>query len=178
MFSVVGGKLTTYRSLAEQVVDQLCRYARLDLLGCETASRPLPGGAGDRMLVQTELARGGSLSADTIARLVRIYGTRAEDVARLVRAKPALGARLGGNTHALAAEIVFGYQAEMAATLADCLFRRCMVGLESGFDSTVIDNAVATAREHFGWSEARAQDERQGILREANALGIIIGAGP
>lgn len=177
LFSVVGGKLTTYRSLAEQVVDKLCRYARRDLLACETASWPLPGGAGDRAHLQTELARGGPLDAETIARLVGIYGTRAEDVTRLVRAKPALGARLGINSHAIAAEIVFGFQAEMAATVADCLFRRCMVALESGFDATIIDKALATAREHLEWSDARCAEERQQVLREAHALGIIIGTG-
>ena len=175
LFSVIGGKLTTFRSLAEQVVDRLCKFARRDLMACETASRQLPGGAGDLALIQSELARSRTIDADTIARLMRIYGTRADDVARLVRTKPELGKRLGDRTHALAAEIIFGYQAEMAATLADCLFRRSMVGLEAGFDSAVIENALAVARTHFGWSDDQANSERERARREASALGISAG---
>jgi glycerol-3-phosphate dehydrogenase len=175
LFSVVGGKLTTFRSLAEQVVDRLCKFARRDLLACETASRRLPGGAGDLSLIESELARNRAIDSETIARLMRIYGTRADDVARLVRTKPELGKRLGDRTHAIAAEIVFGYQAEMAATLADCLFRRSMVGLEAGFDTTVIENALAVARAHFDWTDNRANAERERARREASALGISAG---
>ena len=131
MLSIIGGKLTTHRSLAEEVVDNL-----LDQMGktapCRTQRLALPGAAG--IAVETyrnHLIANCSLPPQTVSRLVDLYGARAERVISLATTDFALAAKFDDVTGAIGAEVVYAVRAEMAETLADVLLRRTMVGLAS-----------------------------------------------
>ncbi len=131
LYSIVGGKLTTHRALAEDVLHklrhELPRPARRDL----TRARPLPGAlaAADREALLADLrARFGERQAQ---RLLRIYGKSAADVAALAQ-RPELGERLG-DSDVLTAELVHALTNEWAVTLEDLLQRRCMAGLDADF---------------------------------------------
>ena len=159
--SIVGGKLTTYRSLSEQVVDILIKKLRRTSPSCVTAKLPLPGAATlDFKLFREDFRKQHSdLDDVTLARLLRIYGTRAEQVLKLARENADLQRVFDPETGAIAAEIVFAFRDEMAETLSDCLLRRTMVGLNSFAGLNAVDAAAKVARDHLGWSHAQISSE-------------------
>jgi len=118
--TVVGGKLTTYRRMAEDAVDAL----GLTSAPCVTASTPLLGAA-----PREELAR-----LEQPARLVRRYGTDAAFVLDDARAVTGLHddellAPIADGTAVTLAELVFGITHEGAHDVDDLLDRRTRIGL-------------------------------------------------
>ena len=122
--TVVGGKLTTYRRMAEDAVDAALRAAAVEAGPCRTRRLPLLGAA-DR----ATLAR---LDADP--RLVRRFGTDAVLVLQSAREATGLSdevllAPAAPHVPVTLAELVFGVTHEGAADLDDLLDRRTRVGL-------------------------------------------------
>jgi len=150
LISVVGGKLTTYRSLAEECVDLILRKLERSSPPCETARVPLPGARGD-------------VPANVCERWKRIYGSRAKEVAGVAdRLKPR-GVQMD---NPLAAEMVFSFEQEFAATLADCFLRRTMIGLNADLGLDEIQIAVDTGKRLLGWSKGRAEREVESYRKE------------
>jgi glycerol-3-phosphate dehydrogenase len=163
LISLVGGKLTTYRSLSEQVVDLCLRRLEKTAISCPTATVPLPGTpTGDLAAFGQELK---SLSPQTAERLLRIYGTRSLNVLELTREEPDFLEVFDPETGAIAAEVIFAFQSEMARTLTDCLLRRTMVGLNSTCGLESLEAAAGIARAHLGWSEDRTRYEVESYQR-------------
>jgi glycerol-3-phosphate dehydrogenase len=167
---VIGGKLTTYRHLAEEVVDRLARKVPRAIRPCETARQSLPGALGDPVPLCAELTGHGGLTAAAAVRLTGLYGARAIDIAGMVRREPVLGAEICGSSHAVAAEIVFAFETELAVTLADCLMRRTMLGLARDLGAAVLPRALAVAGDQLGWNAARLAEERQRFASETAVL--------
>jgi glycerol-3-phosphate dehydrogenase len=159
LLSIVGGKLTTHRSLAEEAVDEVC-----DQLGhrleCRTAHMPLPGAAGIALeAFGHHLAATSGLAATTAIRLHSLYGARAVDVLAVAAEAPDLQEPFDPETGAIGAEVIFAIRHELAQSLTDILMRRTMVGL-SPLMGVGADRAAATvAQRHLGWDEARAERE-------------------
>ena len=121
--TIVGGKLTTYRRMAEDALDKALRLARVEAGPCRTRRLPLLG-AGTR----DELA-----GVDAPARLVRRFGTEApllvaNAVAHGLTREEAL-APVSPTIPATLAELLFGVTHEGAADVADLLDRRTRIGL-------------------------------------------------
>ena len=157
--SVVGGKLTTHRALAEQAVDLVVR--RLGTRRRSVTRRvPLPGArTADWPAFARALRADSPFSARTTEHLLAVYGVRAQDVLALAAADPRLAKVLPGEDEALAAEVVHAFTRERAGSLVDALHRRTMVGLDR---SVGLDTAAAAAQvavEVVGWSDARADEE-------------------
>lgn len=111
--TVVGGKLTTYRRMAQDAVDAVA--ARLDTAApCRTRTLPLAGAASPRALD----------AVDAPARLVAKYGTEALDVLALARLDPLLAEPLFEGTEITGAELLFAVRAEGASSVDDLLERR------------------------------------------------------
>jgi glycerol-3-phosphate dehydrogenase len=125
--SVVGGKLTTYRRMAEDAVDAAVTAARLDAGPCRTRSLPLAGAAPrERLAVLVPPGRS--------SRLVRRFGADAALVLDSARATTGLGdaellAPVADGIPATLAELVFGVTHEGAADVDDLLDRRTRIGL-------------------------------------------------
>lgn len=158
LISIVGGKLTTYRSLAEECVDLLFSKLRKQPYPCRTAHVALPGA------VDFSSRAGQFLSASNFPgpvnnRLLRIYGIRATEIAELCSRDERLAGTFNQPGDALAAEVLFSFKVELAETLTDCLLRRTMIGLNS--DLAIGDDVLAAeiGRKFLGWNEARARDE-------------------
>ena len=150
LLSIVGGKLTTYRSLAEQTVDLVFRKLERNAPRCTTNREPLPGSK-----VQSPTSNVQSPSDH----MSRIYGTRSALVMNLLAEDSSLAEVFDSETGAIAAEVVFAFKHELAQTLSDCLLRRTMVGLNStcGLDAARV--AARIAQKHLGWSETRVDRE-------------------
>ncbi|POH57822.1 glycerol-3-phosphate dehydrogenase/oxidase [Arthrobacter glacialis] len=111
--TVVGGKMTTYRRMAQDAVDAV--VARLGIeASCRTKTLPLVGAASATVL--------GTIDAP--ARLVAKYGTEAAAVQALQLQDPLLAEPLFDGTEITGAELLFAVQAEGAASVADLLERR------------------------------------------------------
>jgi glycerol-3-phosphate dehydrogenase len=118
LLTVVGGKLTTYRRMAEDVVDRVVER-RGGGPGCSTARQPLVGAAS-----RSHLA---GIAAD--GRLVARYGAEAEEVERLVRERPELAEPVAPGSLHQRVEFTWGVEHEGALTVDDLLDRRTRIGL-------------------------------------------------
>jgi glycerol-3-phosphate dehydrogenase len=164
LLSIIGGKLTTYRSLAEQAVDKVGKVLRRRLPECRTRSTDLPGAWGiDR--ARDALETLGTLSDAGIERLLSIYGGRASGIVDLCADVPELGRTLDGSRTVLAAEVAFVMRQEFAASLEDIVFRRMMIGFDTEQGRAYYEEIAALAVAEAGWSpEIVAQ--QLGQLRE------------
>ncbi|WP_210439255.1 glycerol-3-phosphate dehydrogenase/oxidase [Nocardioides xinjiangensis] len=152
--TVVGGKLTTYRRMAQDTLDALVADGRLDAGPCRTASLPLLGAA-----PPDELRR---LDAD--ARLVRRFGTDAELVLSTARGVTGLPdddllAPASDDVPVTLAELVFAVTDEGAHDVGDLLDRRTRVGLVAA-DRVVAEPLARRALELVRAAPQGARDPR------------------
>ncbi len=121
VLTVVGGKLTTYRKMAEDAVDAALKRSGLRAGPSTTSRLPLLG-ATPRHRLST---------VDAPARLVAKYGTEAPRIAALGEVDPELGLPLFAGTEISAAEVVWAVRHEGALDVEDVLERRTRLGLVS-----------------------------------------------
>jgi glycerol-3-phosphate dehydrogenase len=131
LLSVFGGKITTYRRLAEDALELLSPHLKAPCAKRWTATAPLPGcdmkgGDFDRFLRKLR-GKYPWLDAATVARLARAYGTRAEMVLGDARGACDLGLDFGAGL--FQAEIDYLIGQEFALTAEDVLWRRSKQGL-------------------------------------------------
>jgi glycerol-3-phosphate dehydrogenase len=117
--TVVGGKLTTYRRMAEDAVDAAVKLAGLTASPCRTSRLPLLGAASRSQL---------SL-VDAAPRLVARYGTEAPRVAALGELDAEFAAPVAPGLDITAAEVVWAVRNEGALDVADVLERRTRLAL-------------------------------------------------
>jgi glycerol-3-phosphate dehydrogenase len=129
LLTVYGGKITTYRRLAEDVLRQLAHL--FPASRSWTAPSPLPGGDfaydGFEALVARTSQRWPFLTDDHAQRLTHAYGTRVENVLANAARLDDLGQCFGA--HLTAAEVRYLMQKEWAQTADDVLWRRSKLGL-------------------------------------------------
>jgi glycerol-3-phosphate dehydrogenase len=129
LYSVIGGKLTTHRSLAEHAVDQIMAQLDRSSIRSKTADIPLPGAAGVAFeSFAAQFRRASPFPAATNDRLLRLYGVRARELVASARDNPELGQPLTPESAAIVAEVPFAIMQEHAQTLEDILLRRTMLG--------------------------------------------------
>jgi glycerol-3-phosphate dehydrogenase len=158
LYSIVGGKLTTHRALAEDVL--LRTWRRRDRpFRSATRTRPLPGALDEIARAELLEALGAYLGVDQAARLWRIYGAQAAEIGSLARSSKELAMVVGPAASTLVAELVYAVREEWAGSLADILLRRCMTGLgaDRGLDSAPL---AADSLVRLGlWDKSRADHE-------------------
>ena len=124
ILSVYGGKITTYRRLAEHAMDDLAKYLP-EASGAWTRGAVLPGGDiphGDFPLFERVMQEAHpSVERQTLHRLLRAYGTRAEPLLA------APGPTIAGDV--TEAELTYLAAQEFARTGEDVLWRRSKLGL-------------------------------------------------
>jgi glycerol-3-phosphate dehydrogenase len=159
LLSIVGGKITTYRSLAEQCVDKVFSKLGRDSVKCTTHKESLPGGVGDLDVFREQFVALSGLPRPAAERLVRIYGSRALQVLDTVGDDPELLEPLDEETGAIKAEVLFAFRVELAQNLSDLMLRRTMVGMNSKVAVGADETAAEVAVRHLNWDEERARVE-------------------
>ncbi|SEF36762.1 glycerol-3-phosphate dehydrogenase [Amycolatopsis pretoriensis] len=119
LLTVVGGKLTTYRRMAEDAVDAAVKLAGLSTSPCRTARLPLLGAA----------PRSSLSLVDAAPRLVARYGTEAPRVAALGELDAEFAEPVAPGSDITAAEVVWAVRNEGALDVADVLERRTRLAL-------------------------------------------------
>ncbi len=130
LISIYGGKITTYRKLAESVMEKLSPF--LPEMGQPwTATATMPGGDFDPGAFDSEVEKLMSscpfLTKDHATRLVRTYGTRARVMTSDLKATSDMGECFGANLYAF--EVTYLIRHEWAETVDDVLWRRTKMGL-------------------------------------------------
>jgi len=127
LLSITGGKFTTYRRVAETVVNRISnRIPSVAAQPCSTRVRPIRGGNTgdlDRYLEEqtAELNRRHSLDASQARHLVTTYGTLHLNLLELLEENEALKGRLHPALPHMKAEVVYAVREELAVTLSDVL---------------------------------------------------------
>ena len=130
VLSIFGGKITTFRKLAEHALDELKAYfPAMGPSWTETATLPggdMPNADFDAFLA--DLKRRRSFLPEALARrLARAYGTRVDELLGGARSMADLGEDFGGGV--TAAEVDYLAAREWARTAEDILWRRSKLGL-------------------------------------------------
>jgi len=171
LLSIVGGKITTYRRLAEETVDLAVKKLGRKADKCRTHQLPLPGGTAYPFEGFRERFRVTSgLPVEAADRLLRIYGTRAAEALDFADGSPDLREPFDEDSGALAAEVVFSLRTEMAETLADVVQRRTLVGYGAHAGLDAVEAAAEIAVRHAGWTDERAAREVAAFHDQVAAL--------
>jgi glycerol-3-phosphate dehydrogenase len=129
MVTVAGGKLTTYRLMAAEVVNHVVKRLNAGARGnwpadAGTDLEPLPGGESASLAAIRTLGIDSGVDVATVEHMLRHYGTEAAGIFNLMRSEPGLADRLQADHPAVAAEVLHAARKEFARTVADVLVRR------------------------------------------------------
>jgi glycerol-3-phosphate dehydrogenase len=167
LISIMGGKWTTYRAMAEDTIDAVQSHLGLPKKESATSNYPLAGSEGYMPDYWSTLISEYEISPDSAQHLAAKFGTRASEVLRPTRETPDLKNFLVEGLPVLRAEVVYCIRNEMAVTVEDILFRRTGVQLHSW--RAAIEAAAAVAAilaAELGWSaEAEVSAVRQYVAK-------------
>jgi len=180
LLTIVGGKLTTYRKMAKDVVDRIverdgrkarCRTDDITLSG----TRPVDALLGE----VTAAAKVLGLDAEVAQTLVQQCGETAQHVLSLVAAEPALGERLSPHAPHIAAEVVHAARSEGAATLDDVMSRRMRLSLRTRDAALPAARLAAAllARElgrDDAWATEQVADYEAAVRAERGVVGLSV----
>lgn len=151
LLNVFGGKITTYRRLAESALEKLQPYFA-KAKGPWTARVPLPGGDfphdGVAALTADLRARFGFLTDYWAARLIRAYGAEATQILAKAKTPADLGRDFGATL--TEAEVRWLMAHEFACTAADVVWRRTKLGLRMSQDEIAALDAFMSGVESQG----------------------------
>ncbi|MGQ9475368.1 MAG: FAD-dependent oxidoreductase [Actinomycetota bacterium] len=171
LLSIAGGKLTTARSMAEELVDLAARRLeeRHGLSGiprCTTKNAPVFGKDGRDFHKRLErLAREVRLDDDVIHRL-QFLGTGALRVLGLMAEDLSLSRRLGEGIPYLEAQVVYSAREEMVVNLEDFMVRRSLIFYEDPEQGLGCAERVAELLgQELGWDEAEKKRQMEGYRR-------------
>jgi glycerol-3-phosphate dehydrogenase len=175
LISIMGGKWTTYRSMAQDAIDAVQEYLNAPVSKCPTIDHPLAGSEGfspDYWQSLQKLDAGPEAAARQLAQK---FGTRASNVMELARVNPQPVGPLSDGEARLRAEVLFTIRTEMAVSMEDILARR--LGIQFRRWRAAIQVAPAVAEilaSELGWSEMKRQEalvqyvsKIRGMMQEA-----------
>ncbi|MEI6410934.1 MAG: FAD-dependent oxidoreductase, partial [Bacteroidota bacterium] len=164
LLSLMGGKWTTYRLMAADAVDAVCRQLEVKA-PCATGTHLLVGAEGFSSDSWKALQSKFRFDADVCKHLSQQYGDRAEQIASLTGERAQLAERLHPDYPFLCAEIVYAARQEMACTIRDMLARRLRLEiLDWQAVKAVTQTTASLMAAELGWSVERQQQEQISYL--------------
>jgi glycerol-3-phosphate dehydrogenase len=160
--SIVGGKYTTYRVMAKDVVDQAVKGLGRPVAPCSTENVPLLGAVGLEQARQSFSRSGAArgLTQAQIERLLGRYGSLVGDLDELMAQRPDLARPIGGAGDYLRVEPVYSATHEGALHLDDVLTRRTHIAVEAEDHGLTAAAEVASLMgPELGWDQARLAEE-------------------
>ncbi|MEL7331484.1 MAG: glycerol-3-phosphate dehydrogenase/oxidase [Cyanobacteria bacterium J06560_2] len=174
LISLVGGKLTTYRQVAEELTD--IAYARLGrpVSACKTSDLPLPGATNfsRQALVDMTDKYGDRIPPSTLQYLFHLYGMRTWDVLALVHDNPDLAAPLQPNLPDIRAQVVYAVETEFSKSLVDICFHRLLIAHRANYGRDALNNIVDTLRSHCGWAQEKCDQQLKAYHQYLNTHAI------
>jgi glycerol-3-phosphate dehydrogenase len=174
LLTITGGKLTTWRRMAKQVVDRLVeREGRA--APCRTDDIPLGIAASEHELDPPEGLAEEDLPAGYRELLGFRYGHAARNVLRLAGEDSALAAPIVDGQPDLLAEVAIAARLEQARSVADVLLRRTRLGLVAAPQlrtAESVGRVAAVLGAELSWDQARIEAEAGRWVDDAGAEGI------
>lgn len=171
LISVLGGKWTTYRAMAEDGINHVERAIRGKQTACRTAGFLLTGAEGFSADYCKRLAEDYRLSPETARHLAQKFGMEAAKVLELAKQEAQLLQPLFDHGAAIRAEVVYVIREEMAQTIEDILLRRLGVQFHGWREAALAAPVVGQllARE-FSWTASQADEAVAAYLRSIRHL--------
>ena len=174
MLSLIGGKLTTYRHVAEEAANWAYRQRGETPPPCPTIALPLPGAIlpTDRRILEAIEANRDRLSASTIAYLFATYGAKALEVLAIAREEPELAEPILPELPDIKAQVVYAARSEMAEAFTDIARRRTAIAMQANYGLDALPVLSDLLGRYCGWSpeRCRAQTEAYHRYVEENCI--------
>lgn len=158
LVSVLGGKWTTYRAMAEDGINHAQRALTGKQTACKTLDFLLTGAQGFSPEYWKQLAETYRLCPATAHHIAQKFGTDSPKVLALAKQQPELLQSLFEGGTAIRAEVVYAIREEMAQTIEDILLRRIGVQFHSWKEAAqaapVVGRLLAC---EFGWNDAQTE---------------------
>jgi glycerol-3-phosphate dehydrogenase len=174
--SVVGGKITGYRAIAEEVGDLVARK-----LGTRrhaesfTEAQPLPGGhlkdldtyVADEVWPRAEKL---GLDREQATHLGSVYGSMAPEVLARVERDPNQAERVCPSEPTILAQVTHAVEAEWALSLGDVLLRRTPLGLRECQALDCLDRVTEQVAPLLGWDDVEQRRQAEAYRREVEPM--------
>jgi glycerol-3-phosphate dehydrogenase len=160
LISILGGKITAYRAIAEEAVDLVCNKLLVNIR-CTTAQTPLPGypAIGQEDLIK--ISREKDLPFETISYLAGIYGSRLASVLSYVSEDSRLSKPINNGSPDIYSQIKHAVIEEEAMTVSDFLLRRSALGLSSNQGQGAVESVAQEMALLLGWDNQEKQKQIQ-----------------
>lgn len=167
LVTITGGKLTTYRAMAQELVDRVGErlkheFGILPARPCVTARTPLIAGDG--------AANVDGFPADVISHLQHAHGPQFGRVLEVARRNARLAERMVADLPYIWAEVPYAIEQEMALSIGDILSRRTHIlneSVDNGMEAA--PHVAAMLGEYMDWDRARIEKELR-VFEEQVAL--------
>ncbi|REH00457.1 glycerol-3-phosphate dehydrogenase/oxidase [Flavobacterium aquicola] len=157
LITITGGKWTTYRKIAEDIIDKTIEVHKLPKRKCKTKNLHIHGNSKNRVT--------------DFKNHLSVYGTDASAILQLQKSEPALKQNLHPNYDHTLAEVVWAIRNEMAATIEDVLARRVRLLFLDARASIECSNKVAyLLAEELGHDENWIQNQLAQFKTLANGF--------
>jgi len=158
LLSILGGKNTAYRGIAEEAVNLVTKKLNRNEV-CATAHTLLPGAPGLTPAEQEKTARASGLPVATITHLASIYGSRMEKVLKYVNEDKRMGNPISGGGRDILAQIRHAVDEEEALTVSDFMLRRSLIGLRPDQGLDAVDTVAREMALLLGWNSTQTQKQ-------------------
>jgi len=159
MISILGGKWTTHRLMAEDTIDAVQREMGGPVTPSTTRQHPLAGAAGYDKGFSKDIEKEYSLPADVARHLTGKFGSSALNILELLDENPSWNARIAAGLPVVQAEIVYCIRNEMAETIEDLLARRTgaqLYGWKLALQATPAVAALLAAEKNWNADQTAA----------------------
>ncbi len=162
LISLIGGKLTTYRNVGEEMVDKILRKTKKSPKPCKTDSLPLPGCIlpDDERIQQAITEYGAILPIKAIDHLFSVYGARALEILSLTKDNPELREQISPELPDIKAQIVYAVNTEFAHSLVDIARRRTTLAMNGNYGLDLLPVLTDVLQKYCGWSWEQCDRDR------------------
>ena len=160
--TILWGKYTTYRLIAEEVVDAVIKYLKVKnvFLPCSTKEKKLPGCEGIHTTSElTKMLRSASLADSTVTYLLTTYGELSLEILNIINRDKKWKELLSENSPYIAAELAYSVQFEHLKTLEDWFFRRTSIAYTEGHGLDFVDKVASHLAYLLNWDIERQNNE-------------------
>jgi glycerol-3-phosphate dehydrogenase len=162
MITVIGGKYTTSRNLARQVVDMVYKKKNKESPECQTDTTPLYGGALGpfKRYIEKEIRKHKKeYPQEVVENLIHQYGTEHGRVMALAEEDESLREKVTEKLPDIMAEVAYAVSEEMALHLDDVLFRRTGIGTLGNPGEDAIKKCADLMGKMLGWNDRDKERE-------------------
>lgn len=168
LISVLGGKFTTHRKIAEEVVNHVADFLKIPKGECLTKNRPLLGSLSqeERSDFCNKYLKENYLNEEQVNHLLDNYGKTAFTIMSTSKHNQPF---CSFHPHIIA-ELIYSIKYEHTRTLEDWFFRRTSIGYSVCQGKHCVEVAAKTFSSHLHWSEKECQQAIQHYLKGTSSL--------